>query len=133
MNNLYLQPPPYSNNNYWNPLQLVTSPKLNKSPSYESLSLEDKVIRLEKDVKQIQNNNIIIDESKNIFFKRIMNLIQENNLEELIYLKEFYEESPNFKENNDFLSMINNLSWLSYNDKIKKNILDEDINNYFLN
>ena len=95
MNNLYLQPPPHSNVNYWNPLQLVTSPKLNKSPSYESLSLEDKVIRLEKDVKQIQNNNIIIDESKNIFFKRIMNLIQENNLEELIYLKEFYEESPN--------------------------------------
>ena len=133
MNNLYFQPPPHSNDNYWNPLQLVTSPTLKKSSSYESLSLEDKVIRLEKDVKQIQNSNIVIDESKNIFFKRIMNLLNENESEELNYLKEFYEESPNFAENNDFLSMINNLSWLSYNDKIKKNILDEDINNYFLN
>jgi hypothetical protein len=130
MNNLYFQPPPHSNDNYWNPLQLVTSPTIKKT-SYESLSLEDKVIRLEKDVKQIQNNNIVIDESKNIFFNRIMNLINENYSESLNYLKEFYEESPNFRENNDFLSMINNLSWLSYNDKIKKNILDEDLNNYF--
>ena len=61
MNNLYFQPPPHSNDNYWNPLQLVTSPTIKKT-SYESLSLEDKVIRLEKDVKQIQNNNIVIDE-----------------------------------------------------------------------
>jgi len=133
MNNLFLQPPPHSNDNYWNPLQLVTSPTLKKTSSYETLSLEDKVLRLEKDIKQIQNSNIVIGESKNIFFKRIMNLLNENESEELNYLKEFYEESPNFKENNDLLSMINNLSWLSYNDKIKKNILDEDIINYFLN
>lgn len=132
MNNLFLQPPPQSNDNYWNPLQLVTSPTL-KTSSYETLSLEDKVLRLEKDIKQIQNSNIVIGESKNIFFKRIMNLLNENESEELNYLKEFYEESPNFKENNDLLSMINNLSWLSYNDKIKKNILDEDIINYFIN
>tara|TARA_Y100000389_G_scaffold145202_1_gene143677 strand:- start:1708 stop:2109 length:402 start_codon:yes stop_codon:yes gene_type:complete len=133
MNNLFLQPPPHSNDNYWNPLQLVTSPTLKKTSSYETLSLEDKVLRLEKDIKQIQNSNIVIGESKNIFFKRIMNLLNENESEELNYLKEFYEESPNFKENNDLLSMINNLSWLSYNDKIKKNILDEDIINYFIN
>lgn len=133
MNNLFLQPPPQSNDNYWNPLQLVTSPTLKKTSSYETLSLEDKVLRLEKDIKQIQNSNIVIGESKNIFFKRIMNLLNENDSESLNYLKEFYEESPNFKENNDLLSMINNLSWLSYNDKIKKNILDEDIINYFIN
>mgnify|MGYP001254710811 CR=1 FL=1 len=131
MNNLYFQPPPYSNDNYWNPLTLVTSPTIKKIPSYDSLSLEEKVLRLENDVKQIRNSNVIIDESKNIFFKRIMNLINQNDTEKLNYLKEFYIESPNFYENNDFLSMINNLSWLSYNDKIKKNILDEDLNNYF--
>tara|TARA_A100001015_G_scaffold223880_1_gene252301 strand:- start:358 stop:756 length:399 start_codon:yes stop_codon:yes gene_type:complete len=131
MNNLYFQPPPYSNDNYWNPLTLVTSPTIKKIPSYDSLSLEEKVLRLENDVKQIRNSNVIIDESKNIFFKRIMNLINQNDTENLNYIKEFYIESPNFYENNDFLSMINNLSWLSYNDKIKKNILDEDLNNYF--
>ena len=67
MNNLFLQPPPHSNDNYWNPLQLVTSPTLKKTSSYETLSLEDKVLRLEKDIKQIQNSNIVIGESKNIY------------------------------------------------------------------
>ena len=120
MNNIYFQPPPYSNDKYWNPLQLVTSPTIRKTSSYESLNLEEKVDRLEKNLKEIQNSNILIEESKNIFFKRIMNLVEENDLEELSFLKEFYLESPNYYKNKDFLSMINNLSWLSYSDKIKK-------------
>ena len=110
---------PYNINNYWNPLSL------SKTNSYENLSLEDKVIKLEEQVKEIQTNNDLVS---NIFKSRMKDLIDLD----IDYVREFYEESPNFRTNNDIISMVNTLSWLSYSEEEKKRILDEDITKHFL-
>ena len=52
-----------------------------------------------------------------------------NNSEE--FMKEFYEESPDYYQNESILSMMQTLSWLSKSDHIKKEILDADLENYF--
>ena len=109
----------YDINNYWNPLSL------GKTNSYENLSLEDKVIKLEEQVKEILTNNDLVSK---IFKSRINELIDLD----LEYVREFYEESPNFRTNNDIISMVNTLSWLSYSEEEKKRILDEDITKHFL-
>ena len=109
----------YDINNYWNPLSL------GKTNSYENLSLEDKVIKLEEQVKEIHTNNDLVSK---IFKSRINGLIDLD----LDYVREFYEESPNYKTNNDIISMVNTLSWLSYSDEEKKSMLDEDITKHFL-
>ena len=109
----------YDINNYWNPLSL------GKTNSYENLSLEDKVIKLEEQVKEIHTNNDLVSK---IFKSRMKDLI---NLD-IDYVREFYEESPNFRTNNDIISMVNTLSWLSYSDEEKKSMLDEDITKHFL-
>ena len=55
---------------------------------------------------------------------RILEII--NNSEE--YLKDFYDESPNFTFSKDY---INKLIWLTYSDKVKKQILDRELEEYF--
>ena len=55
---------------------------------------------------------------------RILEII--NNSEE--YLKDFYDESPNFTFSKDY---INKLIWLTYSDKDKKQILDRELEEYF--
>ena len=55
---------------------------------------------------------------------RILEII--NNSEE--YLKDFYDESPNFTFSKDY---INKLIWLTYPDKDKKQILDRELEEYF--
>ena len=110
---------PYDINNYWNPLSL------GKSNSYENLPLEDKVIKLEEQVKEIQTNNDLVSK---IYQSRINDLIDHD----IDYVREFYEESPNFGTNNGLISMVNTLSWLSYSEEEKKRILDEDITKHFL-
>ena len=110
---------PYNINNYWNPLSL------SKTNSYENLSLEDKVIKLEEQVKEIQTNNDLVSK---IYQSRMSELIDLD----LDYVREFYEESPNFGTNNGLISMVNTLSWLSYSEEEKKRILDEDITKHFL-
>ena len=117
---------------YWNPIELATSPVLNKTSSSENLSLEEKLTKLENSVQELKQNCYEIDQSREIFFTRILSILQELEGEDSVYLREFYEESPHYVENDDFLSMINTLAWLSYSDKLKKNLLDKDLENYFL-
>lgn len=116
---------PYSPGNYLNPVQLAS--KISKTASYESLTLEEKVQRLEKGLEKIQNNIPNVNNCKEVFFQTIMNLM--NNSED--FMKDFYEESPDYFTNESILSMMQTLSWLSYPDNIKKDILDKDLENYF--
>ena len=116
---------PYNPGQYLNPVQLAS--KISKTSSYENLTLEEKVQRLEKGLEKIQNNTPDVKNCKEVFFQTIMNLM--NNSED--YLKDFYEESPDYFINESILSMMQTLSWLSYPDNIKKEILDKDLENYF--
>ena len=131
MNNLFLNPPPHSTNQYWNPLNLAISTKLKKTCSYENLPLEDKIVRLENDIANLQKSYSEINECRDIFFKRIFNLINQCDESET-YKKDFYEESPRFMQNDDFIYMFETLNWLTYSDNIKKELLDKDIENYFM-
>ena len=72
------------------------------------------------------NEYIILQD---IYNKRIMEIL--NNLDIPILEREFYSESGNWFQNNDFENMIHTLVWLSRNNKEKKEILDEDLNDYF--
>ena len=60
----------------------------------------------------------------NSYNTRIIEIIE--NSEE--YLSDFYNESPNFTFNKEF---VNKLIWLTYSDKEKKDILDEELDEYF--
>ena len=64
-----------------------------------------------------------------IYRERIMEIL--NNQEIPILEREFYSESGNWLQNNDFENMIDTLVWLSRTDKEKKEILDEDLDDYF--
>jgi len=70
--------------------------------------------------------NLVIQniENMNIFNSRMIEIIE--NSEE--YLRDFYDESPNYTFNKDFVSKI---VWLTYSDKEKKDILDEELDEYF--
>ena len=129
MNNLFLNP--RSTNQYWNPLNLAISPKLKKNNSYENLSLEDKIVRLENDITKLQKPYYEINECREIFFKRIFDLINQCDESET-YKRDFYEESPRFMQNDDFIYIFETLNWLTYSDNIKKELLDKDIENYFM-
>ena len=115
-------------NSYWNPLKLASSPRLNKTPSYEELPIEDKVVRLENSFINLQNSLPNTDECKKVFFNCINNYIENNSTEDNI---DFYNESPYFYENNKLHDMMKTLAWLTYTDEMKKKILDEELDNYF--
>ena len=59
-----------------------------------------------------------------IYNKRLIE-ITENSDE---YLNDFYNESPNFTFNKEFVSK---LIWLTYSDKEKKYMLDKELEEYF--
>ena len=63
-------------------------------------------------------------ENMNSYNTRIIEIIE--NSED--YLRDFYEESPNYTFNKEF---VNKLIWLTYSDKGKKEILDEELEEYF--
>jgi len=63
-------------------------------------------------------------ENMNSYNTRIIEIIE--NSEE--YLGDFYNESPNYTFNKEF---VNKLIWLTYSDKEKKEILDEELEEYF--
>jgi len=109
---------------YWDPITLATN--INKTPSYESLSDEEKIqLRLEKmETSEKACNNIINLHNKNVdkYSKRIDQLINSPH-----YMSEFYQESPNYST----INMVDNLIWLSYTDKEKKDILDLEIQSYY--
>ena len=115
-------------NSYWNPLKLASSPRLNKTPSYEELPIEDKVVRLENSFINLQNSLPNTDECKKVFFNCITNYIENTSTEDNI---DFYNESPYFYENNKLHDMMETLAWLTYTDEMKKKILDKELDNYF--
>ena len=64
-----------------------------------------------------------------IYRERIMEIL--NNQDIPILEREFYSESGNWYQNNDFQDMIDTLVWLSRTKEEKKEILDEDLDDYF--
>lgn len=66
---------------------------------------------------------------QDIYRERIMEIL--NNLDIPILEREFYSESGNWFQNNDYENMIHTLVWLTRTNKEKKEILDEDLNDYF--
>ena len=70
--------------------------------------------------------NIVLQniENLNSYHTRIIEMIEKSD----DYLKDFYEESPNYTYNKEF---VNKLIWLTYSDKEKKHILDKELEEYF--
>ena len=54
-----------------------------------------------------------------------------NNEDLSIIEREFYAESSNWYTNQDHKSIIDTLLWLSNSNEKKKEILDEELNEYF--
>ena len=114
-----------TSSNYWNPISLAST--ISRTPSFETLSPEDKLKRrldtMETAVEECKN--ILEIHNKNIHsFKNRINEISSNKEE---YMKDFYDESPDYHTNN----IVNALIWLSYSDKGKKKILDNELDEYF--
>jgi len=63
-------------------------------------------------------------ENMNIFNERLIEIIEKSE----DYLSDFYEESPNYTFNKDF---VRKLVWLTYSEKEKKEKLDQDLEEYF--
>jgi len=64
-----------------------------------------------------------------IYNKRIMEIL--NNQDIPILEREFYSESGNWYQNNDFENMIETLVWLSRTNEEKKEILNNELDDYF--
>lgn len=110
---------------YWDPISLAST--VSRTPSFESLSTEDKLTRrleaMENAVEECKN--IVEIHNKNIhYFNKRIDKLCENKQE---YMKDFYNESPDYHTNN----MVNSLIWLSYSDSEKKKILDDELDDYF--
>ena len=118
----------YSNMNDWkNWFPTITS-NIKKTQSTERLNeneiLRKKVEKLENYLEDIQTSfKNVEDNIKNIYFKRMYDLEQND----------FYSESPDWKENNNIINMVETLSWMSYNNQQKKELLDNDIDNFMNN
>ena len=121
-------------NQYWNPVEpehywdaIDLTKSISKTPSFESLTHEEQIQkrldRMETAVKECNNIVDIHNNNVNNFNKRINEIINKSNN----YMKEFYEESPNYSTDN----MIDTLIWLYYLDNEKKKMLDEELDNYF--
>ena len=64
-----------------------------------------------------------------IYKERIMEIL--NDMDIPILEREFYSESSNWFQNNDFENMIHTLVWLTRTNEEKKAILNEDLDDYF--
>jgi len=54
-----------------------------------------------------------------------------SNQELSLVEREFYSESSNWYNNENIMSMIDTLMWLTNNEKEKKDILDNELDEYF--
>ena len=110
---------------YWNPILLASTIK--KTPSYESLSTEDKLKRrLDRMETAVEDCNFIIN-NHNDNIEKFMNRIKTISDNSSYYMKEFYEESPDYQPDNMFDTLI----WLSHSNTEKKDILDKELEEYF--
>lgn len=112
-------------NQYWNPISLTASIK--KTASYESLSDEEKLQRRVKKIEGVVEQCNHIHSIMNDFEQKFNNRMEEISNNSCNFIKEFYEESPNYQSDNMFDTLI----WLSYSDKEKKNILDDELKMYY--
>ena len=62
------------------------------------------------------------------FYLRMSKLINDNNISS--FMKDHYSESPDWKTNNNHNNMINTLIWMTYSENEKKNILDDELEEY---
>ena len=110
---------------YWNPITLASNIK--KTPSYESLSTEDKLKRrLDRIETAVGDCNFIIN-NHNGNIEKFMNRIKTISDNSSQYMKDFYEESPDYQPDNMFDTLI----WLSHSNVEKKDILDKELEEYF--
>ena len=115
----------YVSPSYWNPISLAST--INRTPSFESLSTEEKLTRRLETMENVveECKNIVEVHNKNIhYFNKRIDELCVNKQE---YMKDFYNESPDYHTNN----MVNALIWLSYSDTEKKKILDDELDDYF--
>ena len=54
-----------------------------------------------------------------------------NNQEISVVEREFYSESSNWYTNNNFKNIIDTLVWLTYSENVKKEILYNELDDYF--
>ena len=54
-----------------------------------------------------------------------------SNQELSLVEREFYSESSNWYNNENIMSMVDTLMWLTNNEKEKKDILDNELDEYF--
>uniref|UniRef100_A0A6C0C7Q1 Uncharacterized protein n=1 Tax=viral metagenome TaxID=1070528 RepID=A0A6C0C7Q1_9ZZZZ len=74
----------------------------------------------------MDRNNIIDQNIKNVnSFENRINEIIDNSED---YLKDFYNESPNYVCDKEY---VQKLIWLTYSHEEKKNILDNELELYF--
>lgn len=66
---------------------------------------------------------------QDIYRDRIMEIL--NDMDIPILEREFYSESGNWFQNNDFENMIHTLIWLTRNNEEKDEILNEELDDYF--
>ena len=109
---------------FWNPIELATA--LRKTSSFEDLTSEEKLQRrvqkIEEYVKYGKNFSPN-DNNKLKYSNRMIKLVNSSPQD----MKYFYEESPNYLPENMFDALI----WLSYSEKEKKDILDEELDEYY--
>ena len=76
----------------------------------------------------MNRNNIIDQNIKNVnsFENRMREIISSSE----DYLQDFYNESPNYVCDKEY---VQKLIWLTYSDEEKKNILDNELALYFNN
>ena len=64
----------------------------------------------------------------NDFEQKFNNRMEEISDNSCTFMKEFYEESPNYNSANMFDALI----WLSHSNIEKKDILDNELDKYFI-
>ena len=81
------------------------------------------------DKEKLEEYGRFADDLTGTYQSRIMRLL--NDLDNPMFLREHYSESPNYYTNSTLEGMVDTLNWLSYPDKDKKIYLDEELVEYF--
>ena len=79
--------------------------------------------RIKKILLHLENTNNL-----SLYYYMLENLLSNN---ENNWIRDFYEESPNWGMNIDLINITKTIQWASLDDNNKKEILDKDIESYF--
>ena len=94
-----------------------------------SSGLSDSDMAYLDDKEKLEEYDRFADYLTGTYQSRIMRLL--NDLDNPMFLREHYSESPNYYTNSTLEGMVDTLNWLSYSDKDKKMYLDEELVEYF--